>query len=194
MEVKDVLLLAGSTIGIIIAFLSLRPKWAEWKQSKFWNSPIQVDIIFDYQAQEQMPFVVVNITNQTTNTPVFIQATRIHFGSENHSRSLRLEPYGEIKLEPKSKTSWRLEYSRNIVSVHYRTKTPPQAEVDPEGPGIESPAQLFNAIGHGAPKDSWISVDFNEHQGRVFQRGKVQMIFDQVGKKMKQLREQSQAS
>ena len=150
--------------------------------------PIRVDLAAN---DIPLPHILIHITNRTSNMPVEIRAVRVHFGSDQFNRSLTLIPFGAVELAPKKKKTWRLSYEpdETLVSVNYITPKPPSGEKDPDGPGIDSPAQIFNAIGRGNPKDSWIELDFNEYEKRKFKKGKIKNMFDNVGNSMNARRE-----
>jgi hypothetical protein len=126
-------------------------------------------------------FLYVEITNQTTSIPVCVRKVRIHFGNQQSSCALHLEPFEEVKIAPKERKQFLLKYNNNKVSRRYLTPHRPTPREDNSGPGFDSPANLFNAIGHGNPEDSWLEIDFNEFDDRVFLKGKIQPMIDSIG-------------
>jgi hypothetical protein len=141
-----------------------------------------------YAETTEMPKVCVEIVNQTPNTPVYVHSVRIHFGNKDFSRSFVLSPYGDFTVSPKSKACWKLHYENTKIVVTARMKKPPVKPFLEDSPGIDSPARLFDAIGRGYPKDSRIEIDFNEYMRRRYLYGKVQAMFDVVGKQMQEYR------
>ncbi len=133
-------------------------------------------------------FFYADITNRTSNIPVCIRKVRIHFGNKHSSSALHLEPYEEVRLAPKETKQFLLKYNDNVVSRHYLSLSPPDPREDTSGPGFDSPANLFNAIGRGKPKDSWLEIDFNEFNGKIFLKGKIQPMIDSIGCYIRDLR------
>ena len=136
-----------------------------------------------------LPMVAVNIVNQTPTLIVYIHAIRVHYGDKWCSRALTLFPAEQITLKPKEKAEWVLPYDKTILSECRRHKKPPRTSDPNKQPGIDSPAQLFNAIGMGDKHHSWIEIDFNEYSHRKFLKSKVKDIFDAVGKQHREMRE-----
>ena len=135
------------------------------------------------------PTVVLTLTNKTPNLPVFIHDVRVHFGFEERSRAFSFMPQSTVELRPKETKKWclSLESHETKIVVRYLAKDPTVAR-NASGPGIDSPAQLFNAIGMSPKNHSWVEVDFNEYEQRKFLRGTIQGVFDMVGKMHKALR------
>jgi hypothetical protein len=141
----------------------------------------------------EKPTVVVQITNRTPSLTVVIHHVRVHYGNFDFSRYFELHPLCKTPLPPKDKLEWRLSFKPFEWALGERTrqKTPPISKDPKSPPGIESPAQLFNAIGMGNAKDSWIEIDFNEYEQRKFLKGKVKRVFDLVGKQHRELRKKN---
>lgn len=137
------------------------------------------------------PSVVITLTNKTANLPIHVHEVRVHYGNKAFSRALRLFPFETVSLTPKTKCEWSICYEPEKTIIVERTtlKEPPKASNPNKQPGIESPGQLFNAIGMGEEDHSWIEVDFNEYTNREFLRGEVKSVFDAVGKQLRELRE-----
>ncbi len=135
--------------------------------------------------------VIVSIVNQTPNLAVFVRKVTVHYGTKRRSRAFLLVPSTEIKLEPKQTRNWKVPFDpdETVIVQQYLTKEAQPSFSDQ--PGIESPAQLFNAIGMGDKRHSWVEVDFNEYESRVYLKGKVKPMFDFVGKHMESKREDS---
>jgi len=110
--------------------------------------------------------------------------------SNARSRAFHFPPHGTVELKPKAIAEWVLSFEpyETRIIVRHLTKTPP-TDFNSKGPGIDSPAQLFNAIGMGNKKLSWVEVDFNEYEERKFLSGEIQGIFDFVGKQTRARRE-----
>ena len=140
-----------------------------------------------------LPTVSVNIVNETPTLAVHIYAVRVHYGDKLFTRALTLLPAEKVTLQPKEKGDWILSYDTAILTERSISKEPPRASDPNSQPGIKSPAQLFNAIGMGNEKDSWIEVDFNEYSERKFLKSKVKGIFDAVGKQHREIRKRKQA-
>lgn len=142
----------------------------------------------------ERPMVSLTVWNQTATLAVFVHAIRVHYGNKWFSRALTLTPFTTVSLAPKAKAEWVLSYDDTILTERTIQKEPPTAQApDKQQPGIESPAQLFNAIGMGDKKDSWIEIDFNEYEQREFLRGKVKGAFDMVGNLHRQIRKRKEA-
>jgi len=138
------------------------------------------------------PTIAVLISNQTPSLSVIVRSVRIHYGNFYSTRALVLYPQSAVTLPPKEEAKWILSFEVSKIGIQERThrKTPILNPNQNAQPGIESPAQLFNAIGMGNAKDSWIEVDFNEYKQRCFLKGKVKKMFDIVGKQLQALRKQ----
>lgn len=136
-----------------------------------------------------LPIFTASIVNQTPTLAVHIHAVRVHYGNKWFNRALTLFPAEKVTLNPKEKAEWLLRYDTTILSECRRQKGPIKASDPNKQPGIDSPSQLFNAIGMGDKRDSWIEVDFNEYSQRKFLKSKVKSIFDAVGKQHRELRE-----
>jgi hypothetical protein len=136
------------------------------------------------------PEARITIINQTPEIDVQVHQVRMHFGHKTFNRAFILTPNQKVTVTKKDKAFWHLTYDANISIIERRIQKDPPSSISPDAqPGIQSPAQLFNAIGMGDPKASWIEVDFNEYEGREFLRGKVQPIIDNIGKTIKANRE-----
>lgn len=154
--------------------------------------PLKVSISYEGVP---IPHVRVSIQNQTPGYDVHIHEVRIHHGMRERSLSFVLWPSDKVTIAPKDKAEWALDYepARTIVKRLTETKQPPPYLDPDEGPGIDSPADLFNAIGMGRVEDSWIELDFNEYERREFKKGKVKEIFDSVGRATRELRKKKLA-
>jgi len=138
------------------------------------------------------PHVRITIQNQTPSYAVHVHEVRVHYGMKEQNRSFVLWPFDKVTIEPKDRHEWSLEYEpgRTKIQTYAEMPTPPPYSDGSDGPGIDSPASLFNAIGMGEAKDSWIEIDFNEYEKRIYKKGDVKAIFDGVGKATKALRTQ----
>lgn len=134
------------------------------------------------------PTALVTIVNETPSLTVHIHAVRVHYGYKWFTRALTLLPAEKVTLQPKDKADWILSFDTAILTERRLQKEPPGAPDPSSQPGIESPAQLFNAIGMGDRKNSWIEVDFNEYSQREFLRKKVKEVFDRIGKQHREIR------
>jgi hypothetical protein len=135
-----------------------------------------------------VPTVQVAITNETPSTDVYIHVVRVHYGNKIFSRAFTLLPAEKIFIKAKDRAEWALSFEKAILTERVTQKGPPAVPNRNEQPGIDSPAQLFNAIGMGQPEHSWIEIDFNEYSNREFLRGQVKSAFDTVGKLHRELR------
>lgn len=140
----------------------------------------------------EVPEIELEIVNHTPAYSVHINQVRIHFGVKSLTRAFILEPISTVTLPPKGRNKWTLPYEETRIIERRIQKSPPGIFEPNQQPPIKSPAQLFNAIGMGAEKASWIEIDFNEYEQRVFLRGKVKGMFDLVGNQHKQIRERDQ--
>jgi hypothetical protein len=155
--------------------------------------PIKVKILSQSLIR---PIVVVQIINQTPLLTVVVHEVRVHYGNADFSRYFGLYPQSKQSLLPKDKLEWKLSTKpfEWVLGERAKQRVMP-INSDPMAlPGIESPAQLFNAIGMGNARDSWIEVDFNEYENRKFLRGKIKRIFDLVGRECSELRKKNDAS
>lgn len=149
--------------------------------------PISVEV----SSGKEPPTVLLTITNHTPSIPVFIREVRVHYGCKERSRAFKLVPHTTVELKPKQTEEWYLSYEphETIVTVRYFAKS--QVIPQSDGPGIESPAQLFNAIGMGKANDSWVEIDFNEYRERRFLHRKIKNTFDFVGLQTRARRERT---
>ena len=161
------------------------------KDLAFTRYPIKVRISV---VGVEMPTVQVTITNETPSTDAYVHKVRVHYGNKVFSRALTLMPAEKIVIKAKDKAEWILSFETAILTERFTQKTPPVPPRRNQQPGIDSPAQLFNAIGMGEAGHSWIEVDFNEYSNREFLRGKVKEVFDSVGKQHRELRLRRKAS
>ncbi len=164
--------------------------WYEVLKDLLFNRyPIKASIGID---KLDKPTIVISISNQTPSNPVIIHSVRVHFGNLDFSRAFVLHPREKFNLASKDEAHWKLlfENSKTCIQERTRSKAPPLNHNPKAQPGIESPAQLFNAIGMGNAIDSWVEVDFNEYKDRRFLRGKVKRMFDIVGQQHRELRKQ----
>lgn len=138
----------------------------------------------------EKPTVAVQITNRTPSLSVVIHHVRVHYGNWDFSRYFELFPQCKTTLPPNDKLERQLSFKPLECRLGERTrqKSAPITKDPHAPPGIESPAQLFNAIGMGNANDSWIEIDFNEYEQREFLRGSVKEMFDLVGKQHRELR------
>jgi len=99
-------------------------------------------------------------------------------------------PAKKVMIQPKDVAEWILSFENEETILTERTlqKTQPRAPEPNRQPGIESPAQLFNAIGMGDKDHSWVEIDFNEYKEREYLKGKVKYYFDAVGKQHQEIR------
>ena len=143
-----------------------------------------------YVDSHPVPTVAITVTNISPTISVFVHGIRVHFGNEVFSRAFKLHPSSTVSLAPKARKTWVLSYepSQTILIERTSQKERPKANSPDSQPGIESPAQLFNAIGMGDKNHSWIEVDFNEYSKRQFARGQIKSIFDSVGMLKRELR------
>lgn len=149
--------------------------------------PLKVGVRFEGVP---LPHVRVEIKNQTPQYMVHIHSVRVHHGTRKENMALVLFPFDKVSIPPKDKREWSLEYEPSKTKVRRNSVMdafPPYFASD-HGPDIDSPASLFDAIGRGDPKDSWIEIDFNEYDNRVFAKGRVSEIFDAVGKAVQEWR------
>ena len=149
--------------------------------------PLKVAIGFEALPK---PHVSVEIKNQTPAFTAHVHSVRVHYGMKERNLSFVLFPFSKVSLAPKDRAIWKLEYepAKSKIQKFTEMDRPPPYPPDNDGPGIDSPASLFNAIGMGKKEDSWIEVDFNEYDKRIFKRGDVKEIFDAVGKATRELR------
>jgi len=144
--------------------------------------PIKLEIgAYGEADSDDLKYLYVELTNQTASVPVVVRQVRIHFGNQHSSCSLHLEPYEDVKIAPKERKQFVLRYHNNKVSRHYLSSNLPSPHEDRSGPGFDSPANLFNAIGRGSAEDSWLEIDFNEFDRRIFLKGKIQPMIDSIG-------------
>ena len=143
--------------------------------------PISAKIIYEGLP---VPRVRVEIQNGTPEFTAIIHRIRIHHGNHDRSMAFQLCPFEKIKIEPKDRASWSLDYfPREVrISRHTTCDAPPPYPTDGSGPGIESPMQLFDAIAHAPKEDSWIEIDFNEYDRREFLKGEIKAVFETVRK------------
>ncbi len=136
------------------------------------------------------PSVCVTVVNKSPSIPLFVHAIRAHFGSENFSRSFKLDPPTTTEVKPKAKCEWVFSFVpfETLLGEHIRQKEKPKVSPPDLQPGIAHPSQLFNAIGMGSPDNSWLEIDFNEYERREFQRGEVQEAFARVRSHRDELR------
>jgi hypothetical protein len=125
------------------------------------------------------PSPCVSITNRTRKSALFIQAVRIHHGQKDYSYSFSLEPFEKQQIEAKDTKDFSLSPLIPIcISHHQMVKKLPAP--DSAAPSFDSPVDLFRAIANGNARDSWIEVDFNEFQGKIFKRGAVKVVFAEI--------------
>jgi hypothetical protein len=152
--------------------------------------PIKVQI---FSTGVDRPTVAVRVTNRNPSGDVVVHAVRVHYGNQIFSRSFILSPGDKVSIRAKDRSEWLLSFDEVRLTERTRQRTPP-LDIDlKKQPGIESPAQLFNAIGMGEKSHSWIEVDFNEYSQRQFLKGKVKFTFDLVGKRHRELRKQKKS-
>ena len=133
-----------------------------------------------------LPAVSVSIVNKTPTLAVHVHAVRIHYGT-------KVLPAEKVTLPPKEKGDWILSFDTAILTERRIRKEAPRAINPNSQPGIESPAKLFNAIGMGKKKDSWVEIDFNEYSNWKFLKSRVKGIFDAVGKLHCEIRKRKRA-
>ena len=143
--------------------------------------PISAKIIYEGLP---IPRVRVEIQNGTPEFTAIIHQIRIHHGNEDRSMAFQLCPFEKIRIEPKDRASWTLDYFPKEVRVTRRTTydAPPPYPSDDSGPGIDTPMQLFDAIAYAPREDSWVEIDLNEYDQREFLKGEVKAIFEAVMK------------
>lgn len=171
--------------------LSLVTSWYTMFRNSYLNrNSIKVAVSMDGVPN---PTIAVSIVNQSNSQPTIIHQVRVHYGNFHFSRAFVLFPQSKVTLSPKDKVKWVLSFEpkETVVTERIRTKNP-NTKYDPDSqPGIDSPAQLFNAIGMGKKSCSWIEVDFNEYEDRIYLKGRVQEVFDMVGKTHRELRKKA---
>lgn len=136
-----------------------------------------------------VPTVKATIYNRSSKIPATVHSVRVHFGSKLFSRALHLSPWEPVTIPPKGKAVWHLSFKAVRLTERW-TQRAPSADQNPRAqPGIDRPEDLFNAVGMGDRKASWIEIDFNEFEQHRFKRGLVQPVFDLVGRQHRQLRQ-----
>ena len=146
--------------------------------------------LFERIVSERMPFratmqvegvphrIIVSLINHTKDTPLFVHAVRIHFGTRFYNHFFHLSPCETVEIVSRAKHTFTLD-SNPIVGRFSEQKTQPDFTENAE-PSFDSPRDLFRAIAHGKPRDSWLEVDFNEFEKRVFLRHKLQPLLRSV--------------
>lgn len=99
-----------------------------------------------------------------------------------YSYFFRLAPYETITISPRAKQEYLLPFEHTIVGRRYESKQRPNLNEEGASPTFDSPADLFKAIARSKPKDTWLEIDFNEFTRRVFLKGDIQPMFDDITK------------
>jgi hypothetical protein len=169
--------------------LALVTSWYTMLRNSYLNrNSIKVTIGMD---GVEKPTVAVTIINQSNSQPANIHKVTVRYGNFHFSRAFVLFPQSKVTLPTKDKGKWVLSFDQVVITKRTRSKNP-DFDHDPNShPGIDSPAQLFNAIGMGNETDSWLEIDFNEYEDRVYLKGKVKEVFDMVGKTHRSMRNKS---
>lgn len=129
------------------------------------------------------PLACVTVVNRSRTTPAIIHAVRIHHGSFDYTYSFQLPPFESITISPKDRKEFILPNNANAIKInhHLRTRTRPELDMSSQ-PSFDHPRDLFRAIKNGGEKDSWVEIDFNEFERRIFCKGKVKELFQSFKK------------
>ncbi len=149
----------------------------------FWRSRHPFSMSLGYEATSP-PILKVTLTSLLPVGAVHVDHVRIHYGCTEYNHYFVLDPHATQELPPKRSMIWTLPYENTLIG---RRTIQKEVTLGSDRPSFDSPADLFRAIAKGGECDSWVEVDFDNRQQRLFKRGRVQSIFSSMLKTAKEL-------